>query len=326
MKSKNALPIVGVVLILGLAIFGAYEYGRNRDLSNRLEAEIGVVHRQVAALADAIQESDILGQENKKLSEELARINAENRKEIEALTKKTREIPVSQDQLVTSAVAKASPAVVSVIVSKDIPQVEIVYVNPFSDRDIGLRVPVYRQVGTKKETVGGGSGFIITRDGYIVTNRHVVSDHNAEYTVLLSNGDQKTAQVFHRDDTTDLALLKIEGSKYPVLSLGNSLDLKLGQSVAAIGNALGEYNNSVSIGIISGLNRTIQARDSSGQVETLTGVIQTDAAINRGNSGGPLIDLAGNAIGVNVAVQGGANSIGFSIPINAVRALINRVL
>jgi len=144
--------------------------------------------------------------------------------------------------------------------------------------------------------------------------------------VLLSSGVQKTAQVVHRDQTYDLALLKIDGGGYPALSLGDSSNLKLGQTVAAIGNALGEYNNTVSVGIISGLDRTIEALDDRGAVETLSGVIQTDAAINRGNSGGPLLDLSGKAIGVNVAVQGGANNIAFSIPINTVKSLINRVL
>jgi serine protease Do len=102
--------------------------------------------------------------------------------------------------------------------------------------------------------------------------------------------------------------------------------LKLGQTVAAIGNALGEYNNSVSVGIISGLDRTIQAQDDRGRVETLSGVIQTDAAINRGNSGGPLLDLSGNAVGVSVAMERGASNIAFAIPVNTIKPIISRVL
>lgn len=226
----------------------------------------------------------------------------------------------------TDAVAKAAPAVVSVIISKEVPQAEIQYVNPFAGRDIGMRIPVYRITGTKRENVGGGSGFIVREDGYIVTNKHVVIDPGAAYTVLLSTGAQAPAQVAYVDSDTDLALLKISSTGLPVLGLGDSKGLKLGQTVAAIGNALGEYSNTVSVGIISGLDRTIQAADPTGAVEELNGIIQTDAAINRGNSGGPLIDLSGEAIGVNVAVQQGANSIGFSIPISSVRELIKKVL
>lgn len=326
---KNPAFIIGAVVILGLGIFGAYEYSQNRqlraELAMQMEAQlarIDDVQGQVAALSDALTESAAISAKTK---EELQRLNEQNRKEIEALRLKASAKTLSQEDLLTSAVAKASPAVVSVIVSKDIPQVEVQYVNPFEGRDIGIRIPVYRQVGTKKETIGGGSGFIVRPDGYIITNKHVVSDTAAEYTVLLSTGAQKPAKVHFRDPTGDLAILKIDGTGYMTIGLANSSELKLGQTVAAIGNALGEYSNSVSVGIISGLNRNIQAKDSSGAIITLPNVIQTDAAINRGNSGGPLIDLNGAAVGVNVAVQSGAQSIGFAIPINNVQALLNRV-
>ncbi len=325
MKTLYVITGLAIILVLGLGVFGVYEYRQNQALS----FQVGVVERQVAALTDAIVLSASSTQATQKFTEELIKMNAQNRKEIkeiEALAKRATVVAPSQDQLLTATVAKATPAVVSVIISKDIPQVEIQYVNPFADRDIGIRIPVYRQVGTKKTNVGAGTGFIIRSDGYIITNKHVVSDTKAEYVVLLSSGTTKTAQVFYRDETRDLAILKIAGSGFPVISLGNSLDIKLGQTVAAIGNALGEYNNSVSVGIISGLNRTIQAQDGQGNVETLSGVIQTDAAINKGNSGGPLLDLEGNVLGVNVAVQQGASNIGFAIPVNAVRALLNQVL
>lgn len=314
--------ILGIAIVAGLGGFGAYEYKQNQALS----MELAVVDRQVAALADAIVLSASSTEATRRLSEELQKLNAQNQKEIEALAKRASVAVPSQDQLLTAVVAKATPAVVSVIISKDIPQVEIQYINPFADRDIGIRIPVYRQVGTKKTNVGAGTGFIIRSDGYIITNKHVVSDTNAEYVVLLSSGAMKTAQVFHRDEARDLAILKISGTGYPIINLGDSTKLKLGQTVAAIGNALGEYNNSVSVGIISGLSRTIQAQDGQGNIETLSGVIQTDAAINKGNSGGPLLDLEGKAIGVNVAVQQDAANIGFAVPINSIRALLNQVL
>jgi S1-C subfamily serine protease len=142
----------------------------------------------------------------------------------------------------------------------------------------------------------------------------------------LSSGEKKVARVVYRDPTTDIAILKVDGTGYTTIALGDSSDIKLGQTVAAIGNALGEYNNSVSVGIISGLDRTIKASDSAGNIETLTGVIQTDAAINKGNSGGPLLDLDGKAIGINTAVSQGANSIGFAIPITAVKTIVDRIL
>jgi len=116
--------------------------------------------------------------------------------------------------------------------------------------------------------------------------------------------------------------LKIENGNYSAIVFGDSDTLKLGQSVFAVGNALGEYNNSVSVGIISGLNRNLQASDN-GQIEELKAVIQTDAAINPGNSGGPLVNLNGEVIGVNVAYSQNAENIGFAIPINAIKAIIN---
>ncbi len=231
------------------------------------------------------------------------------------------------DELLTQAVAKVAPAVVSIVISKDVPLLEIDYVNPFGNdpffHDFGIRIPVYRQKGFTEKKVGAGTGFIINSNGYIVTNRHVVSDPQAKYTVLLSDGNQKQAQVIYIDEKWDIAVLKIDGGNYPYVKLGNSDKLKLGQTVLAIGNALGEYSNSVSVGIISGLNRTIEAA-GNGQVERLEGVIQTDAAINPGNSGGPLVDLQGEVIGVNVATVRGSENIGFAIPINIVKQILAR--
>ncbi len=231
----------------------------------------------------------------------------------------------SQDELLTAGVAQVATAVVSIVVSKDVPKLEIVYENPFGDdpffKDFNIRIPVYRQRGVERQRVGAGTGFLIRSDGYILTNKHVVADEQAQYTVLLSDGGQKEAQVVYRDSAYDVAILKIEGGSYKTASLGDSSILKLGQTVFAVGNALGEYNNSVSVGIISGLERTIVA---SG--EQLSGVIQTDAAINPGNSGGPLVDLSGKVVGVSVATVIGSNNISFAIPVNQVKEIIKQAI
>ncbi len=235
----------------------------------------------------------------------------------------------SQDELVTASVAKVAPAVVSIVISKDVPLLEVAYQNPFGDdpffKDFGFQVPVYRQKGVQRQNVGASTGFIVTANGYILTNRHVVSDKSADYTVLLSDGSQKKATIIYRSDTSDVAIVKIDGTNYKTALFGDSESLKLGQTVIAIGNALGEYNNSVSIGIISGLNRDIKAANGSG-TETLSNVIQTDAAVNPGNSGGPLVDTSGRVVGVNVATVIGSNNISFAIPINTVLAVIRKVL
>lgn len=222
---------------------------------------------------------------------------------------------------ITDLVKTLTPSVVSITVSKNLPKYQVVYQNVF-----GFAMPSYQQAGYEKKEVGAGSGFLITPDGYIVTNRHVVADANAEYLVQMSDGAKKFAKVVYRDTNNDLAIIKIDGSGYTPVSIGNSDTLQLGQSVIAIGNALGEYNNSVSTGIISGLDRTVVANDEmTGRQEELKGVIQTDAAINPGNSGGPLVDLNGQVVGINVATVIGSNNIAFSIPVNKVIEIIKRI-
>lgn len=169
--------------------------------------------------------------------------------------------------------------------------------------------------------ISGGSGFIVSSQGLILTNRHVVGDTKADYSVILNGGEKLPAVVLSRDPLNDVAILKIEAGsrKLPVIPLCNSSKLELGESVIAVGNALGVFKNSVSLGIVSGLSRSVFARESKRKFEELHGLIQTDAAINPGNSGGPLINSAGKAIGINVAVVSGAENIGFAIPINAAK-------
>jgi len=236
------------------------------------------------------------------------------------------------ESAVTQIAEKSSPAVVSIIISKYVPIVERYYVNPFEEFELPpeiqpffnfrFEIPQYRQKGYQEQKVGGGTGFIISSDGLILTNKHVVSDPKAEYTVYLNDGRKFKAEVLVLHPTDDLALIKIPAHNLQTLVLGNSDKIKLGQFVVAIGNALGEFQNTVSFGVISGLKRTITASDENGNVERLEGLIQTDAAINFGNSGGPLINLKGEVIGVNTAIAGGAENIGFAIPINRAKKMI----
>lgn len=227
------------------------------------------------------------------------------------------------------AVAKAVPAVVSLVESKQVPVLRVKYESPFTSdsgfNGFGMRVPVYQRAGTTTQEVAAGSGFFVRSDGYVVTNKHVVPDSNATYTVILSNGIQKTGTVVWRSLSQDLALVKISGSGYPTLPLGDSSTLALGESVFAVGNALGQYSNTVSTGIISGLNREVTASGANGASETLAGAIQTDTPINPGNSGGPLIDLSGQVVGINVATAQGSQNISFAIPVNQVKTALAHV-
>jgi S1-C subfamily serine protease len=167
--------------------------------------------------------------------------------------------------------------------------------------------------------VGGGSGFLVSEDGVILTNKHVIAEPHARYTVITNDNTSYEAEILARDPVNDVAILKIKPKQnLPVVKLGSSENLELGQTVLAIGNALGIFKNTVSQGIISGLSRTISAQaEPTAPVQEMRGLIQTDAAINPGNSGGPLVDIFGRAIGINAAVVYGAQNIGFAIPIKA---------
>ena len=246
--------------------------------------------------------------------------------------------PTSQEELLIRAIEEISPAVVSIVITKDVPIIEQYYYNPFQEFGQGfqIEIPQYRQLGTQKQEVGGGTGFIVSEDGMILTNKHVILDTEAEYTVLTNDGKKYPAQVLARDPLQDLAIIKIEQAKtldekgsfilqlFPTVKLGDSDEIKIGQTAIAIGNSLGEFRNTVSVGVVSGLSRSITA--SGGELsETLEDVIQTDAAINKGNSGGPLLNLRGEVIGINTAMVEEAQSIGFAIPINKAKKDIEQV-
>jgi len=243
---------------------------------------------------------------------------------------------LTDEERVVKAVETASPAVVSIVVSKDVPVYEQYNdpsaVNPFFRQffgdDFSFGQPQVRQKGTEKQDVGAGTGFIADADGYIVTNKHVVADAQASYTVIMKDGEKFDAKVLARDPADDIAVLKIEkaeGKDFPFVPMGDATTLKVGQKTIAIGYALGKFASSVSTGIVSGLGRTIDAGNGFSGSERLFGVIQTDTAINPGNSGGPLLNLDGKAIGVNVAIVQGSQNIGFALPINDVRTVLESV-
>lgn len=243
-----------------------------------------------------------------------------------------KQATITQQSLVVDAVKKSNPSVVAIVISKEVPKYET-YTdpnqqnNPFGDMFPGFNfsTPQLRQNGTEKKDIGGGSGFFVSNDGLIVTNKHVVDQTGAFYTVFTNDGKKHDAKVIAKDPVLDIALIKIDGTGYAPLPLGDSDNLDVGQSVIAIGNALGEFRNTVSVGVVSGLARSITAGDSAGKSELLDKVIQTDAAINPGNSGGPLLDIFGQVIGVDVAIVEGSQNIGFALPINSVKGVIESV-
>lgn len=223
-------------------------------------------------------------------------------------------------------IKKLMPAVVSITVSKhlediekDLPK-ELYAELPKAADGKTVKLPDELVDERGMVQIGGGSGFAVAPDGVIITNKHVISDSNAEYTVITDDGRTFPAKVLTRDPISDVAIIKINAKGLPIIPLGDSTGLELGQRVIAIGNALGIFKNTVSLGIVSGLSRSIQAQaDPEAPPQEMRGLIQTDAAINPGNSGGPLVDMHGRAVGINSAIVSGAQSIGFAIPVNTVK-------
>lgn len=217
---------------------------------------------------------------------------------------------VTQGEESIAAVAKAvSPSVVSVLTSTS---------------------QVSRFYNQAYEQEGAGTGMIVSSDGYILTNKHVVEGADS-VTVLATDGKRyEDVEVLGSDPLNDVAFLKIKDVKgLPAIALGDSKTIRIGQSVVAIGNALGQYQNSVTSGIISGTGRPVVASSdgtAAGQAESLNDLIQTDAAINSGNSGGPLLNLKGQVIGINTAIAADAQSIGFAIPISATKGMLSHVI
>ena len=215
-----------------------------------------------------------------------------------------RQIVVQESSAVVDVAKKLSPSVVS-ITSK------AVTTNFF---------------GGSQTSEGQGTGIILTSDGLILTNNHVISG-SSSLTVFTSDGKQYTASLVAADPNNDYAFIRIKASGLTAAKLGSSSNVQIGQRVVAIGNALGQFQNTVTDGIISGKGRPVTASDSGtgAGAEQLQNLFQTDAAINPGNSGGPLVDLDGNVIGMNTAVAGNAQNIGFAIPVDEIKAAIGSV-
>ena len=229
----------------------------------------------------------------------------------------TKEVVMDQESVVTRVVEKATPSVVTVSISKTS---TVVDPRDFLNQYFGFSSGVGT---TQKIEQDIGTGFIISNDGLIVTNKHVVADVTAKYRVVVGKDEVIEVKNIYRDPLNDLAILKIEKSGLMAVTMGDSNKLKVGQSVIAIGTALGEFRSTVTTGVISGLGRGIVAGSPIEGTEKLDNVIQTDAAINPGNSGGPLFNSSGEVVGVNVAVSQSGQNIGFALPINLVKESID---
>lgn len=234
-------------------------------------------------------------------------------------TKREKQTVTEEESATIKAIDQALSSVVTIGISKTAAPRNFFEIDPFNPFSPFNQIPQQR----KKIEQNIGSGFIISEDGLIVTNKHVVGDTDASYKVLTNDDKKYDVVKIYRDPLNDLAIVKIDAKGLKPLTLGDSTNLKLGQFVIAIGTPLGEFRNTVTSGIISGLGRGITAGSPfEDYVERLDNVIQTDAAINPGNSGGPLINLKGEAIGVNAAISQESQNIGFAIPINVIKELI----
>ena len=229
---------------------------------------------------------------------------------------------VNEESVVTEVVESTAESVVTVAISKvQLNPGNGIY-DPFGFWGDFFGMP-FDQPQEEKIEKDIGSGFIISTDGLVVTNKHVVSDIDAKYRVVVSDDKEYEVKDIYRDPEVDLAILKIEATDLKPLEMGDSDSLKVGQMVIAIGTALGEFRSTVTTGVISGLGRGIVAGSAFEGTEKLENVIQTDAAINPGNSGGPLLNSSGQVIGVNVAVSLSGQNIGFALPINIVKSSID---
>jgi serine protease Do len=238
----------------------------------------------------------------------------------------SRVLNVKEESATIEVVNKVQNSVVSIVVTKELENIyNLTGPDAMDYLDLGIN-PNYLPEGSQKREVGGGTGFVIGEDGLILTNRHVVEDEKADYSVVFNDGEKYEAVVLGRDMVRDIAVLKIEADELEVVELADSEEIQIGQTVIAIGNALSEYRNTVTRGVISGIDRRVVAGSSRTGSAVIDGAIQTDAAINPGNSGGPLLNLAGQVVGINTAVNFGGNSLGFAIPINQAKSVIESVV
>ncbi len=229
-------------------------------------------------------------------------------------------IKQGKDLTIPDVVEAAGESVVTVSIKKQQTVVSPFGGGIFNFGPFGFGTPSQQKTEEIQRDIG--TGFVVDK-GKVVTNKHVVSDDQAEYLVIDKEGNEHKVEKIYRDPLNDLAIVQVENFDKPALPLGDSDNIRVGESVIAIGTALGEFRHTVTTGVVSGLGRGITAGDGFYQFEEIEGVIQTDAAINPGNSGGPLINAQGEVIGVNVAVSQSAENIGFALPINVVKASID---
>ncbi|MFA6131803.1 MAG: trypsin-like peptidase domain-containing protein [Patescibacteria group bacterium] len=228
---------------------------------------------------------------------------------------------IEEESSTISVVDSVTPAVVSIIIKQ---KASVPQANSFNDYFYG-QAPSDSSASDELIEVGAGTGFFVTSDGYIVTNRHVADVKEAVFTVVTNDDQEYDATVVDMDPFFDIAIMKIEGANFPTVTFGDSENIQVGQTVIAIGNALSQYQNTVTKGVVSGVNRRISAYDYTSGGEVIEGAIQTDAAINPGNSGGPLINLMGEVIGMNTAVSSNGQGLGFAIPVSEIKQAVSSV-
>jgi len=231
-----------------------------------------------------------------------------------------KQIVVYEESIITKVVEESLPSVVTVGIMKTTQGQSYLQIDPFNPFGGFTQIPGKKQ----KIDQNIGSGFVVTKDGFIITNKHVVSDEQASYKVLTNDKKEYNVEKIYRDPLNDLAILKVSANNLKALTLADSSKLKLGQMTIAIGTPLGEFTNTVTTGIVSGLGRGITAGSPfEGYVEKLDNVIQTSAPISPGNSGGPLLNSFGQVIGINAAIAQEGSNIGFAIPSNVIKDLLN---
>lgn len=301
-KKSSYWWLIGLLLIGVLIIFGGGVVARPA-----IDSEL---NRQASALPEFLQTETLRSW----LEEPKSDSNQE-------FSSKLSELLQQDEVSIPDIVEAASDSVVTVSIKSQRRRLDstggILNFGPF-----GLQIPQQEErVEEIQQDIG--TGFIVdSGEGVVVTNRHVVSSRDGEYLVFDNENNEYAVTRIYRDPTNDLAILQVEGLRKSALPLGDSDQIRVGESVIAIGTALGEFRNTVTTGVISGLGRGITAGDGFSMSEELENVIQTDAAINPGNSGGPLLGLDGRVVGVNVAVSQSANNIGFALPINVVKSVL----
>ncbi len=230
---------------------------------------------------------------------------------------------IEEESATIAVVERVTPAVVSIVVKKERGEIQNESTR-FFEGSIYFGETLDDGAAAELVEVSSGTGFFVTQDGYLLTNRHVVDEEGVSYFVVTNDGTELPAVLVDVDPLQDIAILRVEGEAFSTVTLGDSDEIRIGQTVIAIGNTLSEFRNTVTKGVVSGINRRVTAGDSF-NAEVIDQAIQTDAAINPGNSGGPLINLLGEVIGINTAVSFQGESVAFAIPINEAKRAVEDV-